>query len=48
VQHRGYEALLDDLSEHQLLIFRGKLVQDTPQVSSSAFEGVQQHIAYRY
>jgi hypothetical protein len=34
VQPRGYETLLDDLSEHQLLIFRGKLVQDTPQVSS--------------
>jgi hypothetical protein len=32
VQPRAYEALLDEVSEHQLLIFRGKLVQDTPQV----------------
>lgn len=31
-QPRGYEDLLDALSEHQLLVFRGKLVQDTPQV----------------
>lgn len=35
LQPRGYEALLDDLSEHQLLIHKGKLVQDTPEVQVS-------------
>lgn len=35
-QPRGYEDLLDALSEHQLLVFNGRLVQDTPQVLTSS------------
>lgn len=41
-QPRGYEDLLDALSEHQLLIFRGKLVQNTPQVVWGAWQPAMQ------